>query len=182
MSYRSLEDCLDDLEKHGHLVRVSEEVDPTWKWRPYIYVYTKQAGPPSCLKKVKGSRFRAARIFFGTLARERIHFPSITGKSAAAIALKTDPSRALKQPLRYAGAAWAATKAFPSGTHSVNRPVFRNQDFHLPLIRHWPMDGGAFVTLPQVYTEDIDKPGIMNANLGMYRIQPTATNTRPIKK
>jgi 4-hydroxy-3-polyprenylbenzoate decarboxylase len=33
------------------------------------------------------------------------------------------------------------------------------------------MDGGAFVTLPQVYTEDADKPGIMNANLGMYRIQ-----------
>lgn len=33
------------------------------------------------------------------------------------------------------------------------------------------MDGGAFVTLPQVYSEDIDKPGIMNANLGMYRIQ-----------
>jgi 4-hydroxy-3-polyprenylbenzoate decarboxylase len=41
----------------------------------------------------------------------------------------------------------------------------------LPLIQHWPMDGGAFVTLPQVYTEDIDQPGIMNANLGMYRIQ-----------
>ena len=35
------------------------------------------------------------------------------------------------------------------------------------------MDGGAFVTLPQVYTEDYDKPGIMNANLGMYRIQLT---------
>ena len=33
------------------------------------------------------------------------------------------------------------------------------------------MDGGAYVTLPQVYTEDIDKPGIMNGNLGMYRIQ-----------
>ena len=33
------------------------------------------------------------------------------------------------------------------------------------------MVGGAFVTLPQVYTEDIDQPGIMNANLGMYRIQ-----------
>jgi 4-hydroxy-3-polyprenylbenzoate decarboxylase len=41
----------------------------------------------------------------------------------------------------------------------------------IPQIKHWPMDGGAFVTLPQVYTEDIDKPGIMNANLGMYRIQ-----------
>jgi 4-hydroxy-3-polyprenylbenzoate decarboxylase len=33
------------------------------------------------------------------------------------------------------------------------------------------MDGGAFVTLPQVYTEDIDQPGIMKSNLGMYRIQ-----------
>ena len=33
------------------------------------------------------------------------------------------------------------------------------------------MDGGPFVTMPQVYTEDIDKPGVMNSNLGMYRIQ-----------
>jgi len=41
----------------------------------------------------------------------------------------------------------------------------------LPQIVNWPKDGGPFVTMPQVYTEDIDKPGIMNANLGMYRIQ-----------
>lgn len=33
------------------------------------------------------------------------------------------------------------------------------------------MDGGAFVTLPQVYTEDADQPGIAHSNLGMYRIQ-----------
>ncbi|TAE63237.1 MAG: 3-octaprenyl-4-hydroxybenzoate carboxy-lyase, partial [Bacteroidetes bacterium] len=38
-------------------------------------------------------------------------------------------------------------------------------------IVHWPNDGGAFVTLPQVYSEDIDSPGIMKSNLGMYRIQ-----------
>ena len=37
----------------------------------------------------------------------------------------------------------------------------------IPLIHHWPMDGGAFVTLPQVYTEDIDHPGIMKSNLGI---------------
>src|SRR5690606_39776849 len=41
----------------------------------------------------------------------------------------------------------------------------------LPQIKHWLMDGGAFITLPQVYSEDLDKPGIMNANLGMYRVQ-----------
>ena len=46
----------------------------------------------------------------------------------------------------------------------------------LPLIKHWEKDGGAFVTLPQVYTEDADKPGIMNSNLGMYRIQLTGND------
>jgi 4-hydroxy-3-polyprenylbenzoate decarboxylase len=28
MHYSSLEACLIDLEKHGHLVRIKEEVDP----------------------------------------------------------------------------------------------------------------------------------------------------------
>ena len=41
----------------------------------------------------------------------------------------------------------------------------------LPQIQCWPDDGGPFVLLPQVYTEDLDHPGVMNANLGMYRIQ-----------
>ena len=36
MAYKSLEDCLTDLEKHGHLVRIKEEVDPTSKWPQYI--------------------------------------------------------------------------------------------------------------------------------------------------
>jgi 4-hydroxy-3-polyprenylbenzoate decarboxylase len=40
------------------------------------------------------------------------------------------------------------------------------------------MDGGAFVTLPQVYTEDVDTPGIMKANLGMYRIQLSGNDYR----
>jgi 4-hydroxy-3-polyprenylbenzoate decarboxylase len=43
----------------------------------------------------------------------------------------------------------------------------------LPALKSWPDDGGAFVTLPEVYTEDIDKPGLMASNLGMYRVQLT---------
>jgi 4-hydroxy-3-polyprenylbenzoate decarboxylase len=37
------------------------------------------------------------------------------------------------------------------------------------MVKGWPMDGGALVTMPQVYTEDPDRRGPMNANLGMYR-------------
>ena len=41
----------------------------------------------------------------------------------------------------------------------------------LPQVKCWPNDGGPFVTLPQVYSEDLDKPGVLNSNLGMYRVQ-----------
>src|SRR6185295_10392416 len=46
----------------------------------------------------------------------------------------------------------------------------------IPLIQHWPNDGGAFITLPQVYTEDVTKPGVHQSNLGMYRIQLTGND------
>jgi 4-hydroxy-3-polyprenylbenzoate decarboxylase len=35
----------------------------------------------------------------------------------------------------------------------------------------WPEDGGAFITLPQVYSEHPDQPGWRHSNLGMYRVQ-----------
>jgi 4-hydroxy-3-polyprenylbenzoate decarboxylase len=80
--------------------------------------------------------------------------------------------KALKHPFQYAGAGWAAVKALPL-KNPLNKPALYQQIriSEIPQIHHWPMDGGAFVTLPQVYTEDIDQPGIMKANLGMYRIQ-----------
>src|SRR5438105_3989365 len=41
----------------------------------------------------------------------------------------------------------------------------------LPQLQSWPRDGGAFITLPIVYTEDADRPGWRHSNLGMYRVQ-----------
>jgi 4-hydroxy-3-polyprenylbenzoate decarboxylase len=41
----------------------------------------------------------------------------------------------------------------------------------LPQLQSWPGDGGAFITLPEVYTEDVDRPGWRHSNLGMYRVQ-----------
>jgi 4-hydroxy-3-polyprenylbenzoate decarboxylase len=41
----------------------------------------------------------------------------------------------------------------------------------LPQLVSWPDDGGAFITLPLVYTEDVERPGIRHSNLGMYRVQ-----------
>ena len=49
----------------------------------------------------------------------------------------------------------------------------------LPQIVSWPDDGGPFITLPQVYTEDADRPGWRHSNLGMYRIQLAGNEYEP---
>ena len=41
----------------------------------------------------------------------------------------------------------------------------------LPQVTTWPNDGGPFITLPEVYTENPDGPGWQHSNLGMYRVQ-----------
>jgi 4-hydroxy-3-polyprenylbenzoate decarboxylase len=88
------------------------------------------------------------------------------------IDIKIDPTAALKSPFKSLSALPAALNALPKKNPFSKPVLFEEINItDLPLIKHWPMDGGAFVTLPQVYTEDADKPGMGNSNLGMYRIQ-----------
>jgi 4-hydroxy-3-polyprenylbenzoate decarboxylase len=86
------------------------------------------------------------------------------------VGLRSDPMKVLKNPLKLPGIGFTALTALP--LKQTFKSVFSKTTISaLPQIVNWPMDGGPFITMPQVYTEDIDKPGIMNANLGMYRIQ-----------
>ena len=74
MSYVSLEECLLDLEKNGHLLRIKEEVDPYLEMAA-IHLRVYEAGGPALLfEKVKGSRFRAASNIFGTIERSKFIF------------------------------------------------------------------------------------------------------------
>ncbi len=174
MSYVSLEECLLDLEKNGHLVRIKEEVDPYLEMAA-IHLRVYEAGGPALLfENVKGSRFRAASNIFGTIERSKFIFRDTFSLVQQLIALKDDPVKALKHPIDNLKTGLAAAKAFPL-KNPISKPVLYEeiQISDLPLIHHWKMDGGAFVTLPQVYTEDTDQPGIMKSNLGMYRIQLT---------
>jgi 4-hydroxy-3-polyprenylbenzoate decarboxylase len=62
-------------------------------------------------------------------------------------------------------------------------PVIAEQSAirELPQLVCWPRDGGAFITLPQVYTEDADRPGWRHSNLGMYRVQLSGNQYEPDK-
>jgi 4-hydroxy-3-polyprenylbenzoate decarboxylase len=85
--------------------------------------------------------------------------------------LKVDPTEALRHPLQSARAlptAWAMRpKVVSRGPVTEHATTISA----LPQVQCWPDDGGAFVTLPIVYTEDATAPGWRKSNLGMYRIQ-----------
>jgi 4-hydroxy-3-polyprenylbenzoate decarboxylase len=172
MVYSSLEECLIHLEKNGQLIRVTEEVDPCLEMA-VIHLRVHDAGGPALLfEKVKGSSYRAASNIFGTLQRSEFIFKDSISQVQRLIDLKSDPVKAFRQPIKNIDAGLAALKAFPLKNPLTKPVLFREINIaDIPQVQHWPKDGGAFITLPQVYTEDIDKPGIMNANLGMYRIQ-----------
>lgn len=171
MIYRTLQDCIDDLEKHGHLVRVKEEVDPDLEMSAlHLHMFAK-GGPAILFEKVKGCKYRAVSNLFGDIERSKFMFRTRLQVMQDLVQLRSNPAKALKQPFKYLGTAVSAIKALPKKS-SLSSAGFKEIIISdLPLIKHWPMDGGAFVTLPQVYSEDIDQPGVMASNIGMYRIQ-----------
>ncbi len=172
MGYPSLQACITDLEKHGHLIRIKEEVDPYLQMAAIHLRVFEHQGPAILFENVKGSKFPAVSNLFGTLERSRFIFRDTLDKIKILVNLKSDPIKAIKHPFKYANVALTALSALPLQVGS-NAPINfgRCHISDLPQIVNWPKDGGPFVTMPQVYTEDADKPGIMNANLGMYRIQ-----------
>jgi 4-hydroxy-3-polyprenylbenzoate decarboxylase len=172
MAYHSMEQCLLDLEKSNQLIRIKEEVDPYLEMAAiHLRVY-EMGGPALLFENVKGSKFRAASNIFGSLERSKFIFRDTLEQVQQLIALKNDPMQALKHPLKNLGAGLAAINALPLRNPLQKPALYQEiQIQDIPQIQHWPMDGGAFVTLPQVYSEDIDAPGIMQSNLGMYRIQ-----------
>jgi 4-hydroxy-3-polyprenylbenzoate decarboxylase len=177
MAYSNLEACLLDLERNGQLLRIKEEVDPHLEMAAIHLRIHEKKGPAILFEKVKGSKFRAASNIFGTLERSEFIFRDTLPQVKKLIEIKIDPLTALKNPLAALSALPAAINALPI-KNPISQPVTYEEIkiSDLPLIKHWSMDGGAYVTLPQVYTEDADKPGITNSNLGMYRIQLTGND------
>ncbi|HEY6976223.1 MAG TPA: UbiD family decarboxylase [Chitinophagaceae bacterium] len=174
MLYASLEQCLTDLEKHGHLVRIKEEVDPCLEMAAIHLRVHEAKGPALLFENVKGSSFRAASNIFGTTERSKFIFRDTLRSVQKLIELRNNPSLIFKKPFKNINAGFAGLKSIPLKNPS-GKPILANKIniTDLPLIKHWPKDGGAFITLPQVYTEDADHPGVANSNLGMYRIQLT---------
>jgi 4-hydroxy-3-polyprenylbenzoate decarboxylase len=169
MAYKSLQECIDDLDKSGQLIRIKEEVDPYLEMAAIHLRIFEAKGKAILFEKVKGSKYQAVSNLFGTTTRSQYLFRDTLPNVKKMIALKSDPMSAIKNPIQNIGVALAAWKALPKKVSSHSFEKINISD--LPQIQCWEKDGGAFVTLPIVYSEDADKPGAMHSNLGMYRIQ-----------
>lgn len=178
MGYRNLGSCVADLEKRGMLLRIDHPVDPHLEMA-LIQRRVYQAGGPALLfTNVVGSGFPMLGNLFGTLDRARFIFRDSLSTIEALVSLKVNPAELLKAPSMLLRAIPGAMHLLPR--HMGSGPILDNRTTvdRLPQLVSWPMDGGPFVTLPQVYSESPSCPGIRNSNLGMYRVQLSGNRYR----
>ncbi|MCD6390296.1 MAG: UbiD family decarboxylase [Desulfobulbaceae bacterium] len=170
---KDLRAFLDILKKEDDLLEIKVPVDPHLEIAEIHRRVISQSGPALFFTNVKNSRFPVVTNLFGTAKRLELAF----GRK---------PQQFVKDMVRTAetimpptlGKIWSlrglAGQAFKVGTKTIkNAPILEEcmsppRLTELPMLTSWHSDGGAFVTLPLVYTEH---PGGRGHNLGMYRIQ-----------
>lgn len=171
MGYASLRECVDDLERHGQLIRVTQPIDPKLVMAEIQRRLYAVQGPAVLFERVEGSPFPALCNLYGTLERTRFLFRDTLASVRMAIAAKADPTQVMRAPWRYLRLPFAGLRSLPRRVRSGPILHARTQLAALPQIVSWPADGGPFITLPQVYSEDPSDPRPLRSNLGMYRVQ-----------
>ncbi len=179
MGYRNLAACVRDLESTGRLIRIESEVDADIEVGAIQRRVYQAGGPALLFTNVQGCRFPMLGNLFGTLERTRYIFRDTLKTIEALVALKVNPATVLKEPM-------AALRAPRGAFHLLPRKVKQGAILantttidQLPQLKSWPDDGGAFITLPQVYSESPLRPGIRTSNLGMYRVQLSGGQYQP---
>jgi len=95
------------------------------------------------------------------------------------VQLKRDPTAFLRKPWSFRNIPQTLWNLRPKFVRSGSILDCQTTIRQLPQVVSWPKDGGAFITLPQVYTEDAERPGWRFSNLGMYRIQLSGNDYQP---
>ncbi|MFZ5797410.1 MAG: UbiD family decarboxylase [Thermodesulfobacteriota bacterium] len=169
----SLRAFLDILRRENELLVIDSEVDPYLEIAEIHRRVIARNGPALLFTRVKGSAFPVATNLFGTSRRLELAF------GRRPLDFVRDLVHLVEHLLPPSlNTLWRARpllgQALKIGSTTVRRaPVLEicqrpARLTELPLLTSWHSDGGAFVTLPLVYTEHPDGSG---HNLGMYRIQ-----------
>ena len=171
MGFHTLRGCVDMLRGEGHLVEIDHPVDPHLEIAEIQRRLFRAGWPAVLFTRPTGSAFPILTTLYGTQARIERIFADTFDRVRRLVELKIDPTEALKKPWRYWRSPYDALSMLPKMVRSG--PVMAREVplSRLPQVTSWPGDGGPFITLPAVYTEDPARPGPQHGNLGMYRVQ-----------
>jgi UbiD family decarboxylase len=171
---RDLRSLLLRLRRDGELAVVRAPVDAKLEIAEIHRRVIAAGGPALHFTNVLGSPLSVATNLFGTRRRVELAF----GENAHGFV-----QRAARWPHELlppsAKALWAQRRVLPQlwrmGSRRVAKAPVQQLRLspprltELPALQCWPQDGGAFLTLPLVYTEHPD--GLGAPNLGLYRMQ-----------
>ncbi|GHT23288.1 3-octaprenyl-4-hydroxybenzoate carboxy-lyase [Planctomycetales bacterium] len=182
--YRNLQQCIADLRKTRQLVVFDEPINP------YLEIaavqrrlYAAQA-PAVLFTNVKGTRFPMLANLYGT--QQRIEYIFRDGieplRLAMRIASDLPPKFSLKE-IPSLIKSWYYSR-FKHTSTLRHPPVLQNRITlaQLPQLISWQDDGGAYITLPQVYSEHPANKCVAASNLGMYRVQISGNDYIPDKE
>jgi UbiD family decarboxylase len=172
-AHKNLRVFLRQLEREGDLRVVEAPVRPALEVAEIHRRVIASGGPALLFTDVVGSDFPLVSNLFGTPHRAQLAFgnrPSRLVRRAVELVASSMPPGL--------GELWSARDLVAAGlrlgTRSVRTGPILDQVSHepdlgrIPALTSWPEDGGPFITLPLVYTEDAEGGG---HNLGMYRLQ-----------
>lgn len=175
MAYTDLREFIRALESKGELRRVSIEVDPFLEITEFADRSVKNNGPALLFEKPKGSNIPVLINAFASEKRMRI---ALEVDDVDQIAKRISDYLQMRMPEGFL----AKMKMLPMLAEvgaffpkTVNdgpcKEVIRKDNFSLkefPVLHCWPDDGGPFITLPMVFSNN---PDTGKRNCGMYRMQ-----------
>ncbi|HFQ88505.1 MAG TPA: UbiD family decarboxylase [Desulfobulbus sp.] len=169
----SLRDYLDILRREDELLEIDTPVDPHLEIAEIHRRVIARQGPALLFTNVRDSAFPVVTNLFGTPRRLELAFGrrplDFVRNLVHLVENLMPPSLATvwqARPLLLQGLKVGLKERKKGPILEVCQQPPRLTE--LPLLTSWHSDGGAFVTLPLVYTESPDGHG---HNLGMYRIQ-----------
>jgi 4-hydroxy-3-polyprenylbenzoate decarboxylase len=171
MAYQSMSGVVADLRRTNQLLVFEEPIRAELEVAAVLRHVYEQGGPAVLFPKVVDCRFPIVGNLYGSPSRARYLLRHGLGRVEKAMRLKADPGLALKRPWQYWDMPFSLPHLLPRNRKGGPVLAHKTTLGQLPRFVSWPGDGGPFVTLPAVYSEDPAKPGWMGGNLGMYRVQ-----------
>jgi 4-hydroxy-3-polyprenylbenzoate decarboxylase len=182
MAYKDLRAFIAALEKAGELRRIAAPVSPKLEITEITDRVCKQHGPALLFENVPGYAMPVLTNAFGSFRRMALALGvedvnQIAGEIRQL--LSQQPPATLRHKVQAGVQLLNLSRYLPKTVSSGPcQEVVKTEGFslrELPALRCWPQDGGAFITLPMVFTKCPDT-GVRN--VGMYRMRGTTAATR----